>query len=36
MNGREALAFLNELDGRLREILGDLGLLKASGRQAAR
>jgi tripartite-type tricarboxylate transporter receptor subunit TctC len=36
MNGREALAFLSELDGRLREILGDLGLLKASGRQAAR
>jgi putative tricarboxylic transport membrane protein len=36
MNGREALAFLNELDGRLREILGDLGLLKVSSKQAAR
>jgi len=28
MNGREALQYLTELDGRLRAILGDLGLLK--------
>jgi putative tricarboxylic transport membrane protein len=28
MNGRQALQYLTELDGRLRAILGDLGLLK--------
>jgi putative tricarboxylic transport membrane protein len=28
MNGREALDYLTELDGKLRAILGDLGLLK--------
>ena len=30
MSGREALEYLTELDGRLRAILGDLGLLKPS------
>jgi putative tricarboxylic transport membrane protein len=28
MNGRQALQYLSELDGKLRAILGDLGLLK--------
>lgn len=28
MNGRNALKYLNDLDGKLRAILGDLGLLK--------
>ena len=28
MNGREALQYLTELDGKLRRILGDLALLK--------
>jgi putative tricarboxylic transport membrane protein len=34
MNGRAALQYLTELDGRLRAILGDLGLLKQGGGQA--
>jgi hypothetical protein len=29
MDGRQALRYLDDLDGRLRGILGDLGLLKA-------
>jgi putative tricarboxylic transport membrane protein len=36
MNGRAALQYLTSLDGRLRGILGDLGLLKQAGAQAAK
>lgn len=36
MNGRQALQYLTELDGRLRAILGDLGLLKLGGGQTSK